>query len=58
MKVKFIKNWITKKGWNDTNLKQSDFVHIEYFGATEKGENIFLATNKKGALHILKGERQ
>jgi len=53
--IEFTHYWVTGFGWEHTIFQVEDFVEVEKLGESEQDGFVFIAINKVGAKHILKG---
>ncbi len=53
--IKFTHYWVSGFGWENTIFLPEDFIEVEKLGKNEKDGIVFIATNKVGGKHILKG---
>ena len=56
MRKIFTHYWVTGFGWENTIFINEDFENVEVLGYNKKDGTIFLAKNKLGKNHILKGK--
>lgn len=54
--IKFTHYWVSGFGWENTIYLPEDFVEIEKLGENEVDGVVFIAINKFGGKHILKGK--